>query len=168
MAGAVTPGHTFTDYAELFENVTAGIIPVGVIVSRIGRKVQPGIAGDKILGVVSETAGIILGDAPFTWQGRYKRKPFGGKVKDNKGRNVDSEDFKPVLDYTSRQDRPEEWSTIGIMGQVFVRTLYSVEIDDYIGADGNVSVTETRLQAMEVKAPYDFVTGYGITLCMLL
>jgi len=67
----------FTDYAEYFENLQHGVIPLGTIVTLTGRKVRPAQGSDAVLGVVSGTAAFAAGDSPFTWQGRYLTGEFG-------------------------------------------------------------------------------------------
>lgn len=76
-AGTLTGSVTFTDYAEMFENLAHGVIPLGTIVALSGRKVRPAVGGDEILGVVSATALVVAGDSPFTWAGRYLVGEFG-------------------------------------------------------------------------------------------
>lgn len=45
-----------------------------------------------MLGVISETAGIVLGESLFNWQGRYLKNEFGGLIyEDTDVTFVDSE-----------------------------------------------------------------------------
>src|SRR5690606_21058864 len=77
--GAITGSSSFTDYAEYFESVDGKPIETGVIVSLIGDKIKPADGGD-MLGVITETAGVVLGESSFAWQGRFKRNEFGGLI----------------------------------------------------------------------------------------
>jgi len=78
--GTATTGF---DYAELMENLVAGVvIPAGTVVVREGRKVRPGRADDPasiIQGVISRTASVI-GNSTIEWQGKYQRDEWGGIV----------------------------------------------------------------------------------------
>jgi hypothetical protein len=65
------------DYAELFENATAGEIPVGSLVALEGRRVRATRAGDRILGVVSATPGVVGNAAELGWSGQYVRDVWG-------------------------------------------------------------------------------------------
>lgn len=76
-AGTITGSQAFTDYAEFFENLTLGEIPLGTLVTLDGDKVRRAETGDDILGVVSGTAFVIGGDTPFTWAKRFKTGEFG-------------------------------------------------------------------------------------------
>ncbi|MEM9378154.1 MAG: peptidase G2 autoproteolytic cleavage domain-containing protein, partial [Pseudomonadota bacterium] len=75
--GTISGSVTFTDYAEYFENLSEGVIPLGTIVSLVGRRVKPWVKGEEMLGVVSATALIRAGNSPFTWSGRYLTGEFG-------------------------------------------------------------------------------------------
>jgi len=54
-------------YAELFENIEAGAIPVGALVGRLGRRVCPAVRGDRLLGVVSGNPSMVGNGAPNGW-----------------------------------------------------------------------------------------------------
>ena len=192
VGGTTTTGF---DYAELFEHVDHGVIPAGTIVARVGRKVRPASTGDRILGVVSKTAGVIGNEANFHWSGRYVRDDFGGIVTEPKmvvsfgGYEgllelapqpvpadaemwieevpVENPEYDPSKPYVSRQERPAEYSVVGLMGQVFTRVGPDVGPDDYVAADGTKSLTATRLECMEIVKPYDAAAGFAVALCLL-
>ena len=67
------------DFAECFENETAGAIPAGALVARTGRKVRLAQPGDRVAGVVSAAPLVLGGDGP-SWSGRYERDEFGARV----------------------------------------------------------------------------------------
>ena len=175
-ASSVTTGATFADYAEYFENVTLGKIPLGTIVelkSKMGEHSYVGPAtGSGFLGVVSGTAGIRLGDAPFHWQGRYLLGPYGeplyeeiqygeGPVETTKTIKVLKENplWDPTQEYQPRSERPEEWSLVALIGQVYVRCRNSVAMGMYLSADGSgygvpsgiLGTSPTKLKAMSYK-----------------
>jgi hypothetical protein len=77
IAGTLTQNAIFTDYAEYFENLDVGVIPLGTLVSLDGRRVRPSRAGDVVLGAISATASIAAGDTPFHWSKRYLTGEFG-------------------------------------------------------------------------------------------
>lgn len=76
-AGTITGSVVFTDYAEYFENASAGVIPLGTLVTLDGDKVKAATTGDDVLGVVSATALVVAGDSQFTWAKRYLTGEFG-------------------------------------------------------------------------------------------
>jgi hypothetical protein len=77
IAGTLTQSAIFTDYAEYFENLAIGVIPLGTLLALDGRRVRPSRVGDDVLGVVSATASIAAGDTPFDWAKRYLTGEFG-------------------------------------------------------------------------------------------
>lgn len=115
-ASTITGSTTFTDYAEYFENLTPGAIPLGILVALDGRKVRPTQAGDETLGVVSATALVVAGDSPFAWSKRYLTGEFGEmlmhdvecvswelEVRDPEGEVVDSQSFDGAVAEAIRQ-----------------------------------------------------------------
>lgn len=186
LAGTLTQSTPFADYGEYFENLNHGTIPLGTVVAREGRKVRPWVEGDRLAGVISATAGIILGDSPFTWQGRYLYGDFGeplmeevevvrwddydglvseaptpipdDAVYSKEMVQVENPDYDPSLPNIPRSERPDEWSLVGLLGQVFVRVKRDYEPDELI--------TE-GLRVMEMKSKYDEEKGYGVAYCYL-
>ncbi|MEH6972023.1 peptidase G2 autoproteolytic cleavage domain-containing protein [Bacillus sp. JJ675] len=55
-------------------------MPAGTIVALEGDKIRPAEKGDNLFGVISETAGVVLGEASLHWSGRYVKNEFGGYV----------------------------------------------------------------------------------------
>lgn len=74
----------------------------------------------------------------------------------------------PTRENVTRSDRPEEWTKVGITGQVYVDVGENVSPDDYVGADGNRSDTATNLRCMRITTPYDTATGYAVAVCLKL
>jgi hypothetical protein len=217
-AGTVTGSATFTDYAEYFENLQKGVIPIGTLVALDGRKVRPIQAGDVILGVVSATAIVAAGDSPFTWSRRYLTGDFGeilyqdvpmvkwsevyaGLVDDEQPEllmagydgtveealqifgvlpkdakhyterhPVENPEYDPTIENVPRSERPNDWSCIGLLGQVYVRVDVSVVVGDYVKAGeglGTLSNTKTNVRCMEITKVFDAQDGYGIAFCLL-
>lgn len=179
-SGSFTGSTAFTDYAEYFENAEHGAIPLGTLVALDGRKVRPTQAGDDILGVVSGTALVVAGDSPFTWQGRYLTGEFGeilyGDVWDEDEQAyvrgpLENPEYDPGLENIPRSERPDEWTCVGLLGQVHVRVDETVATGDHVAAgDGGVGTTSaerTNMRCMEIRQPYDPAKGYAVAFCLI-
>nr|8CK1_B Chain B, Tail fibers Dpo36 [Ribes]8CK1_C Chain C, Tail fibers Dpo36 [Ribes]8CK1_D Chain D, Tail fibers Dpo36 [Ribes] len=174
-AGTITGSTTYADYAEYFENSARGVIPLGVIVTLDGRKVRPASAGDDIIGVVSGTAILAAGDSQFHWGGRYLAGEFGellyhdvdvdGKIE---RQPVENPEYDPSVPNVPRSQRPEEWSCIGLVGQLHVRVSSDVAAGDRVAAgDGGIGVPgDNGMICMEIKQAYDSGKGYAVALCL--
>jgi hypothetical protein len=81
--GAFSGGQTLNDYAEYFEWSDGNLSNedrIGVTVVLDEGKVRPSTDTDSaqaIIGVVSGTAGVVLGSSPFEWAGKYEKDEFG-------------------------------------------------------------------------------------------
>lgn len=180
------------DYAEFYENDVDAVIPTGCIVTLNGSKVRlMNSSDDYLLGVISKTAGITLGDTPFGWKGHYCRDEWGECINESgpmpdwvpePGQTMDDAPtisvpavdpkFDPTQKNIPRKDRPNEWSCVGIMGQVKVRCDDTPVVNKYVKSDdngcGTLSETKTRLRAMKIEQSYDSDKGYAIVLCNLI
>lgn len=158
------------DYAELFQNAEGQPIPVGRLVALDGESVRLAGEGDEPIGVVSP-APAVLGDAPQHWHGRYVRDEFGGYVLDEHGQKVVNPDYDPSRPYVRRQDRPTEWTVVGLMGKLFVAVDHTVQAGEYVrpGPDGigTLSSEPTRIWCMKVTTPWDPARGYGVARCLV-
>ncbi|WP_272663404.1 phage tailspike protein [Providencia sp. PROV134] len=171
-AGAIVQGVSFSDYAEYFENAEYGVIPLGTIVELVGDKITPA-NGDGFVGVISGTAGIALNASALCWNQRYLVGAHGEpiyEIVDGYKVRKENPDYDPYLDrtgddiYLSREDRPEEWSCVGMLGQVYVNISVDVEVGDYISAKNGVGIksqSKTRLKVMKI-------TSSGIAKCLLV
>lgn len=184
------------DYAEYFPNLNKGTISNGTIVTLSEDRVKPAQEGDFILGVVSGTSGIIGNSAEFCWHKRHLVDEFGVTITEdvevvsfNDYYGLVSECSKPIpsdakrwieatpvenpdyvdisSEYQSRGERKEDWSIIGLMGQVFVRTSEQLEEGDHVTASGSKSVQETRLRVMKMTTDFDPNKGYGVAFCLI-
>jgi len=178
--GTVAGGHTFTDFAEYFENLEAGIIPLGTVVTLEGRGIRPAQAGDWILGVISATAAFVCGDTPFTWAQRWLKGEFGEAVyeeieeprtENRKPKKIkvrkENPEYDPSKEQKPRSERAEEWSCVALIGQVHVRVGAEVKPGDFVNAAGGAVKRETRLLCMEIKQEFDAAKGYAVGLCLL-
>lgn len=183
--GRVESASNFKDYAEYFESADGRKIESGYLVTLEGDKIRKALKGDEILGVISETAGVVLGSAEFYWNDKYVRNDFGGLVYEeteveytDKDGNRKTEmkslpkpnpDYNPELDYTSRQER-DEWHIVGLIGQIHVRIDDTVQAGDKIIAKngkGSKSEDNTGLTVMKIKQPYDSNKGYGVAIAFI-
>jgi hypothetical protein len=79
-------------------------------------------------------------------------------------------DYDPERKQAPRSERPEEWTLVGLLGQVFVRCDGTVKPGDFVKSKGRgigtKSDEKTRLRAMKVTKEYD--GNYSIVYCLLL
>lgn len=184
------------DYAEYFPNLNKGVIPNGTIVTLSEDKVKPAQEGDFILGVVSGTSGIIGNSAEFCWHKRHLVDEFGVTITEDKEMvsfgnyyglvsectkdipndakhwigavPVENPDYIDISsEYQTRGERKEDWSIIGLMGQVFVRTSEQLVEGDYVSSSGSKSTEETRLRVMKMTTDFDLDKGYGVAFCLI-
>lgn len=89
---------------------------------------------------------------------------------------VESPDYDASKPYSPRKDRPEQWTAVGLLGQLAVRCNASVTAGDdlHAGAGGLAErdVVETlrkgaQLQVLRILSPYDDARGYAVALCMV-
>tara|TARA_Y100000310_G_scaffold315601_1_gene366347 strand:+ start:1289 stop:1849 length:561 start_codon:yes stop_codon:yes gene_type:complete len=131
------------DYAEYFENLSGdAVIPVGSTVVLIDGKVRAAKDGESPFGVVRHPSApaILCNNKNQEWSGKFLRDEFDTIIiKDDT--NVgprqavnpswdDSISANPPLDekgvaneskrYLPRKDRPEEWTPVGLLGQVAI------------------------------------------------
>ena len=180
IAGQVTPGHAFTDFAEVFPNLTGAEQGYGLLQTIDGFGVRPASEGERVVGVTSATAGIILGDTPFSWQGRWLKDEWGAYIyetiiDEETGEEItypkENPEWNPELEQVSRLERPNEWTVVGLVGQVYVRLKEDVEVMDYVKAwqdgIGQTSQEPTNIQVMKITQEYDEEKGYKIGFCLL-
>ncbi|OLO40322.1 hypothetical protein BTR23_07485 [Alkalihalophilus pseudofirmus] len=179
-SGTMSSGHSFTDFAELFPNSTGVEQGNGLLQTLDGHGVRPAQEGERVIGVTSATAGIILGDTPFSWQGRWLKDEFGAYIYEDvedeeTGEMVsvpkENPDYDPEKEQLTRKERPDEWSVVGLVGQVYVRVTEECKVTDYIKAYsdgiGTVSDAQTNIQVMKITTPYDSAKGYSVAFCII-
>ncbi|MCY8438030.1 peptidase G2 [Bacillus haynesii] len=173
------------DLAEYFESKDGSKINSGYLVTLDGDKIRKAEKGEKVLGVISETAGVIMGGAAFYWNDRYLRNEFGGIIYEEI--DVESEDkdgnvviqkelipketpyYNPDVEYIPREER-DEWHVVGLVGQVYVRIDDTVQAGDSIvpsGGIGTKSEDGTGFYVMRIKQPYSHQKGYGVALVFM-
>lgn len=183
--GTIKSGQTFGDYAEYFESQSGQAIPNGTIVTLDGRYIRKAQVGDRPIGVISGTAGVVLGDQLFHHKDRFIKDEFGvvvtekqeveiikdtGEVvKEIRDVPVVNPDYDENEDYLSRSDRPE-WNVVGLTGQVFTRIDNTVKANDYIKAKNGIGTKDNvngYYRVMEITTPYDTEKGYGVAVILV-
>jgi hypothetical protein len=83
--------------------------------------------------------------------------------------------YDPEKAYTPRTERPDEWTVVGLLGQLPIRVAEGVaEGDDLAAGPNGIGVTAfgatpggARIEVMEIAVPFDAVAGYAVALCLV-
>ncbi|WP_374199847.1 peptidase G2 autoproteolytic cleavage domain-containing protein [Mammaliicoccus sp. Q-M61] len=184
--GSVSSGQNFGDYAEYFESQSGQAIPNGTIVTLDGRYVRKAQINDKPIGIISGTAGVILGDQMFHHKDKFLKDEFGVTLtewqtkewQDDEGNWYSEEVEIPIPnpdyiefedEYIPRSERPE-WNVVGLVGQVFTRFKGELKPNDYIKSDNGVGVRDNvngYYRVLEITTPYDSEKGYGVAVVLI-
>lgn len=184
--GTVSSGQNFGDYAEYFESQSGQAIPNGTIVTLDGRYVRKAQINDKPIGIISGTAGVILGDQMFHHKDKFLKDEFGVTLtelqlkewEDDEGNKYSEEVEVPIPnpdyteyedDYIPRSERPE-WNVVGLVGQVFTRFKGELKPNDYIKAENGVGVRDNvngHYRVLEITTPYSSEKGYGVAVVLV-
>ena len=184
--GTVRTGQNFGDYAEYFESQSGQEIPNGYLVTLDGRYIRKANSNDTPIGVISGTAGIILGDQLFYHKDKFLKDEFGVTLTETRvkewynenGELCKSETELPIPNpewessdekYLSRSERPE-WNVVGLMGQVFTRIDSTVQVNDYIKANKGIGTKDNNngfYRVLEITTPYDSEKGYGVAVVLV-
>lgn len=166
--GAVSSTSNFSDFAEMLPNRNNEILPVGTMLTLDDGCVRRAMKGEFICGVVSHTAVIVANDTPHYWQGRYEVDELGAIIRNSSGELIESPCYDPTMENIPRSKRPLEWSCVGMLGQVYVRTGMTVSPNDRlegIGGVGFVAQRPTGVRVMKVTKPFD--GDYGVAKCLI-
>ena len=184
--GTVSSGQNFGDYAEYFESQSGQEIPNGYIVTLDGRKIRKANSNDKPIGVISGTAGVILGDQMFHHKDKNLKDEFGVTLtewqtkewQDDEGNWYSEEVEVPIPnpdyvefeeEYIPRSERPE-WNVVGLVGQVFTRIDSTVSQNDLIKPDKGIGTKDNNngfYRVLEITTPYDSEKGYGVAVVLV-
>jgi hypothetical protein len=190
IAGTLTSSASFSDFAEFFPNGTKKEQGYGLLQTLDGDAVKPAQEGERVIGVTSATAGVLLNDTPFAWQGRYLKDEWGKPIyedipdPDYELKEGETEADRPIIsiqkenrlwdaskEQVSRKKRPDEWSVVGLTGQVFVRLNEGVKVGDNVKAwkdgVGQASEEDTNIVVMKITQDYDKNKGYAIGYCLI-
>ncbi|MEB7998932.1 peptidase G2 [Staphylococcus saprophyticus] len=184
--GTVSSGQNFGDYAEYFESQSGQEIPNGYIVTLDGRYIRKANSNDKPIGIISGTAGVILGDQMFHHKDKFLKDEFGvtqtewqtKEWQDDEGNWYSEEVEVPIpnpdwkesdSEYIDRSNRPE-WNVVGLMGQVYTRIDSTVSENDYIKANKGIGTKDNNdgfYRVLEITTPYDSEKGYGVAVVLI-
>jgi hypothetical protein len=80
-------------------------------------------------------------------------------------------DYDPEKEQKPRSERTDEWTLVGLLGQVFVRCDKTVKPGDYVKSDnksiGTKADEKTKMRAMKVTKAFNAKQGYAIVYCLL-
>lgn len=177
------------DYAELFPNLDLFKHLPGRLLTRKGKGAKLAKTGDSILGVVSVCPNIIGGSDTLGWAEQWVKDEWGAtiweevdEISERNGitysRKVKVRKKNPKYDssmkHTPRTKRPDEWTVVGLLGQIRVAIDETVREDDYVvsGPDGigtksDIPGKGRPVECMEIEVPFDPILGYGIALCLV-
>uniref|UniRef100_UPI00398BAA98 peptidase G2 autoproteolytic cleavage domain-containing protein n=1 Tax=Staphylococcus xylosus TaxID=1288 RepID=UPI00398BAA98 len=183
--GTVSSGQNFGDYAEYFESQSGQEIPNGYIVTLDGRYIRKANSNDKPIGIISGTAGVILGDQMFHHKDKFLKDEFGvtqmewttKEWQDDEGNTYSEEVEVPIPNpgfienegYTDRSKRPE-WNVVGLMGQIFTRVDSTVSVNDYIKPNKGIGTKDNNngfYRVLEITTPYESEKGYGVAVVLV-
>ncbi|OHS43423.1 peptidase G2 autoproteolytic cleavage domain-containing protein [Staphylococcus sp. HMSC65H10] len=184
--GKITSGTSYGDYAEYFESQSGQEIPNGYLVTLDGRYIRKANVNDVPIGVISGTAGIILGDQMFHHKDKFLKDEFGviqtkwttKEWKDDEGNTYSEEVELPIpnpgweesdSEYVDRSKRPE-WNVVGLVGQVYTRIDSTVSENDYIKPDKGIGTKDNNngfYRVLEITTPYNSEKGYGVAVVLI-
>lgn len=184
--GTITAGNDFGDYAEYFESQSGQEIPNGYMVTLDGRYIRKANSNDTPIGVISGTAGVILGDAMFHHKDKFLKDEFGVTLtqtetkewQDDEGNWYSEEVEVPIPnpdweeqdgEYLDRASRPE-WNVVGLVGQVYTRIDSTVSENDYIKPNKGVGTKDNNngfYRVLEITTPYDNEKEYGVAVVLV-
>ncbi|MDV3051848.1 peptidase G2 autoproteolytic cleavage domain-containing protein [Staphylococcus ureilyticus] len=184
--GRITSGNSTGDYAEYFESQSGQEIPNGYLVTLDGRYVRKANSNDTPIGVISGTAGVILGDQMFHHKEKFLKDEFGvtqtewttKEWQDDEGKWYSEEVELPIPNpdwkesdnkYIDRSQRPE-WNVVGLVGQVYTRIDSTVSENDYIKPNKGIGTKDNNngfYRVLEITTPYDNEKGYGVAVVLI-
>ncbi|MGW7796872.1 peptidase G2 autoproteolytic cleavage domain-containing protein [Staphylococcus xylosus] len=184
--GKITSGNSTGDYAEYFESQSGQEIPNGYMVTLDGRYVRKANSNDTPIGVISGTAGVILGDQMFHHKEKFLKDEFGvvqtewttKEWQDDEGNTYSEEVELPIpnpdwkesdSEYVDRSKRPE-WNVVGLVGQVYTRIDSTVSENDYIKPNKGIGTKDNVngfYRVLEITTPYDSEKGYGVAVVLV-
>ena len=184
--GKITSGNSTGDYAEYFESQSGQEIPNGYLVTLDGRYVRKANSNDTPIGVISGTAGVILGDQMFHHKDKFLKDEFGVTLtewttkewQDDEGNTYSEEVELPIPNpnwkksdnkYLDRSQRPE-WNVVGLVGQVYTRIDSTVSENDYIKPNKGIGTKDNVngfYRVLEITTPYNSEKGYGVAVVLI-
>lgn len=84
---------------------------------------------------------------------------------------VENPDYDPTRENVPRSERPEEWTCVGLLGQIHTRLDATVAAGDFVNpADGGIGTKSdepTNIRCMEIRSAHDGSKGYAVGLCLV-
>lgn len=178
--GAITGSSSLTDFAEYFETENGEKLEDGTVVTLQKGFVKIAEENDDIIGAISGTAGIILGENTYHHKNKYLKTKFGAvitekieKINDADGEKIVTIIEQPIINpeynealelmYQAREHR-QEWNVVGLKGQLLIKVAQSVCVDDYIktAVNGIGVKGESGWKVMNIEHPFDKSDGYAV------
>lgn len=154
------------DFGEYLPNLTGAPIPLGTLLAMSGYGVRPAKVGERVVGVVSATAGVILGDRPFGEQGEFLVGDYGEPLVDSNGERVRNPNF---VAQPSRSTQPDQWTLVGLVGQMYVSVDHTVKAGDFLQPSngmGTGSSSATNIYVMKITREWT-ADQCGVALCLV-
>lgn len=173
--GTFNTGTPLPGFAEMYENLTHGQIPHGRLLQLDGDKVRLARNGESgfMISRPYESAAFVAGNPKLEWSGKYSKNLYGETIYESvtkekyiellksEGKDDDyisqlelsdsveikklNPDYDPKVEYKSRSDRNEEWTTCEKMGIVVVEYKGELSKGDYvISADDGYATRSSR------------------------
>ena len=159
-----TSGADYAEYFEWADGNTSNEDRRGKFVTLKKNKISIAKSGDYILGIVSSNAAVVGNAYGDQWQGMYLTDEWGNYITetvevDNYTENGDgtkvksgtthtetrlkiNPDYDSSEKYIPREDR-QEWSPIGMLGQLIVLDDGTCEVDGYCTCNNNGIATKS-------------------------
>ncbi len=187
--GTISSG--LQDFGEYFENMSdKKEIQPGKLVTLEKGKIRAAKKSEDFIGVFSRTAEIRLGNNLRHWNKKVLTGDFGEPIYENKkdenwicGEGQKEKDrpsirvlklnpkYDPNLPFTPRSERANEWTLVGMIGQVYVRCDKTVEEGDFVTCKGNGIGTKARpkvkTKLLAMKITTEFNGKYKVAYCCL-
>ena len=83
---------------------------------------------------------------------------------------MENPDFDPEAVNVPRSQRPDDWTCVGLLGQVHVRVNAMVKPGSGVVAGGNgigQAGESSRMTCMEIRRPFDAAKGYAVAFCLI-
>ena len=110
----------FAEYFEWADGNPDNEDRVGLMVQLNGEKIEPAQSFENVIGIVSGNPSFVADSAALDWYKRYQKDNFGRYIVNAIGDMVENPEYDNTKTYIPREQRPE-WSTVSILGKVYVR-----------------------------------------------
>ena len=84
---------------------------------------------------------------------------------------IENPEYNPDWQNVPRSERSDEWTCVGLLGQVHVRVDANIQVGDFVKAGANgigvKSDDPTNMRCMEIRKDFDANKGYAVAFCLL-